>query len=149
VFTIAGVFDVNPVTKATLPILKQFVVKANGSSDIAGNLTLTISPQIVTTGAFQTVSAAPADNAAMTFVGAGSTNYSNSLMFDKNAFALCMVPMVKPPGSVDCSRQSKNGISVRVIPYYDGTNDISNWRLDVLYGTKTVDPRLAVRVSGT
>jgi hypothetical protein len=25
-FTIAGVFDVNPVTKATLPILKQFVV---------------------------------------------------------------------------------------------------------------------------
>jgi hypothetical protein len=28
VFTIAGVFDVNPITKATLPILKQFVVKA-------------------------------------------------------------------------------------------------------------------------
>lgn len=149
VFTIAGVFDVNPVTKATLPILKQFVVKANGSSDGAGNLTLTISPQIITTGAFKTVSAAPADNAAMTFVGTGNTNYSNALMFDKNAFALCMVPMVKPPGSVDCSRISKNGISVRVIPYYDGTNDVSNWRLDVLYGTKTIDPRLAVRVSGT
>jgi hypothetical protein len=28
VFTIANVFDVNPITKATLPILKQFVVKA-------------------------------------------------------------------------------------------------------------------------
>jgi hypothetical protein len=36
VFTIAGVFDVNPVTKATLPFLKQFVVKANGSSDGCG-----------------------------------------------------------------------------------------------------------------
>lgn len=149
VFTIAGVYDVNSITKATLPILKQFVVKANGSSDGTGALTMTIAPQIVTSGAFQNVSAAPANSAALTFIGAGNTNYSNALMFDKNAFALCMVPMVKPPGSVDCSRQSKNGISVRVIPYYDGVNDVSNWRVDVLYGTKTVDPRLAVRVSGT
>jgi hypothetical protein len=149
VFTIANVFDVNPITKATLPILKQFVVKANASSDGAGLASLTISPQIITSGAFQNVSVVPADSANLTFVGSANTNYSNALMFDKNAFALCMVPMVRPPGSVDCSRQSKNGISVRVIPYYDGTNDVSNWRLDVLYGTKTVDPRLAVRVSGT
>lgn len=149
VFTIAGVYDVNPVTKATLPILKQFVVVNNGSSDGSGNLTLTISPQIITSGAFQTVSAAPADNAAMTFVGTANTGYTNNLFFHKNAFALCTVPMVKPPGAVDCSRQSKNGLSVRVIPFYDGTNDKSTWRLDVLYGVKTIDPRLAVRVSGT
>jgi hypothetical protein len=151
VFTIAGVFDVNPVTKATLPILKQFVVApgSNLSSDASGNLTLTIAPQIVSSGAFQNVSAVPGATAAMTFVGTGSTAYSNALMFDKNAFALCMVPMVKPPGAVDCSRVSKNGISVRVIPFYDGVNDVSTWRLDVLYGIKTVDRRLAVRVSGT
>lgn len=149
VFTIANVFDVNPVTKATLPILKQFVVKANASSDGAGLASLTIAPQIITTGAFQNVSVVPADSANLVFVGTANTNYSNSLFFDKNAFALAMVPMVKPPGSVDCSRQSKNGISVRVIPYYDGTNDVSNWRLDCIFGTKTLDPRLAVRVSGT
>jgi hypothetical protein len=149
VFTIAGVFDVNPVTKAVLPFLKQFVVKANGSSDAGGNLTLTISPQIITTGAFQNVSAVPANGAALTFVGTANTAYRNSLFFDKNAFALCMVPMVKPPGAVDVSRVTKNGISVRVIPYYDGTNDVSNWRLDCIFGTKTIDPRLAVRVSGT
>jgi hypothetical protein len=149
VFTIANVFDVNPITKATLPILKQFVVKADGSSDGSGNLTMTIAPQIITSGAFQTVSAAPADNAALTFVGTANTNYTNNLFFDRNAFALVTVPMAKPPGAVDVSRQSKNGISVRVIPFYDGTNDKSTWRLDVLYGTKTIDPRLAVRVSGT
>jgi hypothetical protein len=149
VFTIAGVFDVNPVTKATLPFLKQFVVKSDGSSNAGGNLTLTIAPQIITTGAFQTVSAAPADNAALTFVGTADTSYTNNLFFDRNAFALVTVPMVKPPGAVECSRMSKNGISVRVIPFYDGTNDKSTWRLDVLYGTKTIDPRLAVRVSGT
>jgi hypothetical protein len=151
VFNIAGVFDVNPVTKVVLPILKQFVVAPGSTlaSDGSGNLTMTIAPQIISSGAFQNVSAAPANSAALTFVGTGSTAYSNALMFDKNAFALCMVPMVRPPGSVDCSRVSKNGISIRVIPYYDGTNDVSNWRLDCIFGTKTIDRRLAVRVSGT
>jgi hypothetical protein len=151
VFTLAGVFDVNPVTKAVLPILKQFVVAPGSTlaSDGSGNLTLTIAPQIITSGAQQNVSAVPANSAALTFVGTGSTAYSNALMFDKNAFALCMVPMVRPPGSVDCSRVSKNGISIRVIPYYDGTQDVSNWRLDCIFGTKTIDRRLAVRVSGT
>jgi hypothetical protein len=149
VFTIAGVFDVNPITKATLPILKQFTVVNNGSSDGAGNLTLTIAPQIITSGAFQNVSAVPGSTAAITMLGTANTAYTNNLMFDKNAFALAMVPMVKPPGAVDVSRQSKNGISVRVIPFYDGVNDVSQWRLDCIFGTKTVDRRLAVRVSGT
>lgn len=150
VFTIAGVYDVNPVTKAPLSILKQFVVDAASTlnSDGSGNLTLTISPQIISSGAFQNVSAAPADNAALTFVGTASTAYTPSLTFHKNAFALAMVPMVRPPGAVDCSRQSKNGISVRIIPFYDGVNDVSTWRCDVLYGIQTVDRRLAVRTSG-
>jgi hypothetical protein len=144
------VFAVNPITKATLPFLQQFVVNADANSDGTGTgvSTLSISPAIITSGAFQTVSAAPADNAAITVMGTASTGYAQSLAFHKNAFGLVMVPMEKPPGAVDVSRQSYKGLSVRVIPYYDGTQDISNWRLDVLYGVKTLDPRLAVRVAG-
>ncbi|POR52401.1 P22 phage major capsid protein family protein [Bosea psychrotolerans] len=149
VFTIAGVFDVNPVTKATLPHLKMFVAKADASSDASGNATLTISPPIITSGAFQTVSAAPADNAAMTFFGTAGTGYAQNLVFHKNAFALVVVPLVKPPGAVDVSRETYKNINARVIPVYDGTNDKSAWRLDILYGVKTVDPRLAVRLSGS
>ncbi len=149
VFTIASVYAVNPVTKAKLPFLKQFVVAADGSSDGSGNLTLTISPAIITSGAFQNVDAAPADNAALTFVGTASTGYAQNMVFHRNAFGLVVVPMVKPPGAVDMGRESYKGLSVRVIPYYDGTNDVSKWRLDVLYGVKTLDQRLATRVSGT
>ncbi|AOO81654.1 P22 phage major capsid protein family protein [Bosea vaviloviae] len=149
VFTIAGVFDVNPVTKATLPHLKMFVVKADASSDASGNATLTISPPIITSGAFQTVSAVPADNAAMAFFGAAGTGYAQNLVFHKNAFALVVVPLVKPPGAVDVSRETYKNINARVIPVYDGTTDKSAWRLDILYGVKTVDPRLAVRLSGS
>jgi hypothetical protein len=149
VFTIANVYDVNPVTKATLPHLKQFVVVSDASSDGSGNATLTISPAIITSGAFQTVSAAPADNAALTFLGTASTGYAQNLVFHKNAFALAMVPLVSPPGAVDVARETFKGTSVRIIPYYDGTNDVSKWRADILYGVKCVDPRLAVRLSGT
>jgi len=150
VFTIAGVFAVNPVTKATLPFLKQFTVVADANSGAStGPATLTIAPAIVASGAFKNVSAAPADNAAITVMGTGGTGYRQNLSFHKNAFALVSVPLVSPPGAVDVSRKSYKGTSIRVIPVYDGTNDVSAWRLDVLYGVKTIDARLATRLSGT
>lgn len=150
VFTIANVYAVNPVTKATLPILRQFVVMADADSGATtGPAALTIYPAIITSGAFQTVSAAPADNAPITVLGTGGTGYRQNLVFHKNAFALAMVPMVKPPGAVDVARESYKGNSVRLIPYYTGSNDTSAWRLDILYGLKAIDPRLATRLSGT
>jgi len=148
VFTIAGVNAVNPITKATLPFLKQFTVVTT-ISDSSGDITLTMSPAAILTGAHQTVSAAIGDGAAIAVAGTDSTGYRQNLMFCHNAFALVSVPLVAPPGAVDVSRQSYKGTNVRVIPVYDGTNDISKYRLDVLYGVKTIDERLAVRVSGT
>jgi hypothetical protein len=150
VITIAGVFAVNPVTKATLPFLRQFTVMADANSGAStGPATLSIYPAIIATGAFKNVSAAPADNAAITVLGTGGVGYRQNMAFHKNAFALAMVPLVMPSGAVGGARQSYNGMSVRVQPYYDGSNDVSNWRLDILYGVKAIDPRLATRISGT
>lgn len=150
VFTIAGVYAVNSVTKATLPFLKQFVVLADADSGSStGPATLSISPAIITSGAFQTCSAAPADNAAITVMGTGGTGYRQNMVFNKNAFSLVSVPLVAPPGAVEVARKSYKGTNVRVIPFYDGTNDVSKWRLDVLYGATAVDTRLAHRISGT
>jgi len=147
-FTISDVYDVNPVTKATLPHLKMFTVMADATT--AGNeADLTIWPPIIISGAQKTchITTGDIDNNTVTYQGVASTAYDQNLFFHKNAFGLVMVPMVSPPGASDVGRQSYKGFSVRVIPYYDGTNDESNWRLDVLYGTKCIDPRLAVRAS--
>ncbi len=150
VFTIADVFAVNPVTKATLPFLRQFTVMADADSGAStGPATLTISPPIITSGAQQTCSAIPADDAVITVMGTGGTGYRQNMIFCKNAFALVSVPMVYPPGSVDVTRETYKGTSVRLIPVYDGVNDVSKYRLDVLYGVKAVDSRLAHRLSGT
>ena len=146
VFSINDVKAVNPVTKATLNYNQQFVVVSAAGG--TGIVTVTITPPIIGSGAFQTVSAVPTASSVVNFMGTISGVYPQNLIFHKNAFALVMVPMVRPPGAVDVSRQSYKGYSVRVIPFYSGTNDISTWRLDVLYGTKCLDPRLAVRVSG-
>jgi hypothetical protein len=151
VFTIAGVFAINPVSKDLMPYLQQFVVNADVSSDGSGNATLNISPAIITSGAYQTVSAQPADNAAITVIGTASTNYPQNMVFHKNAFALVVVPMEIPAGvpSELVGRETYKGISVRLVPYYDGANDVSNWRLDVLYAVKSIFPDLATRMSGT
>jgi hypothetical protein len=147
-FTVADVYDVNPVTKVALPHLKMFTVMADATT-ASNEADLTIWPPMIFSGAQQTcyLSTGTVEDNVVTYQGVASTAYTQNLFFHKNAFGLVMVPMVSPPGAVDVARRSYNGYSVRVIPYYDGTNDVSNWRLDVLYGVKCIDPRLAVRAS--
>lgn len=155
VFTIGtgatGVYMVNPKTKRSTGILQQFTVTEATTAHVttSSETPLTISPPIITSGPHQTVNAAPGNDVAITVVGSASTSYKQNLVYHKNAFALAMVPMELPQGAYGAARQSYKGMSVRVIPVYDGINDISKWRLDVLYGRKCIDPRLATRLSGT
>jgi hypothetical protein len=89
VFTIATVFAVNPVTKAVLPYLQQFVVTADATADGAGAAALTISPAIILTGAFKSAHVAAgtvASALAVTFNGAASTTFQENLILHKNAF---------------------------------------------------------------
>lgn len=151
VFTIAGVYAVNPVTKARLPFLKQFTIVSQPSAATLNEVDLVISPAMIWSGAFKNVDVVGVtdlNNQDVTFVGTASTGYRQNMVFHKNAFALAMVPMVSPPGASQVSRKTYKGTSVRLIPTYDGTNDKSNFRLDILYGVKAIDPRLATRLSG-
>lgn len=151
VFTIDGVYMVNPKTKAATDILQEFVVvnAVTANETTSNDTTLTISPPIITSGPHQTVDAAPANDATITVFGAANTGYKQNMVYHKNAMALAIVPREIPAGAVDVSRQSRNGISIMIEPVRDGINDTSLWRLDVLYGRKLIDPRLATRLSGT
>lgn len=150
-FTIADVYDVDPVSKAAKAFLKMFTVKNAETASGSAITSVEISPAIIPSGAHATVAFAAGttdlNTKVVTYQGAASTAFRQNLFFRKNAFGLVMVPMVKPPGAIDVGRRTYKGYSVRVIPYYDGGNDVSNWRLDILYGVKTIDPRQAVRAS--
>jgi hypothetical protein len=145
VFTIAGVFRVHPETKAATGILQQFVATADGTADGSGNLTLAISPSIITSGALQNVSGAPTDNAALVVAGTASTAHGISLGYHKSAFAFATADMVMPRGVDFAAREAFDGVSMRIVRQYDINNDKFPCRLDVLYGYKTLRPQLAVR----
>jgi hypothetical protein len=154
VFTIAGVFAVNPVPgeggtgKTIMPYLQQFVVRSAVNSDASGNAIVTISPAIVVSGPYQTVSAAPADSAAITVVGAPGQVFPQNLCFHKNALALVTVPLEMPDSVLWKAREDAEGLSVRVLKDYDSTNDIEIVRADILFGWEAIYPDLAVRLAG-
>lgn len=148
VFTIAGVNGVNPQNRQSTGAAQQFVVTADVSSDGAGNLTAAIFPSIVTSGAFQTVTGSPADNAAITVVGAANATTPQGLAFHKDAFTLACADLPLPRGVDMAARVSdeQTGLSIRMVRAYDITTDKLPCRLDILYGWKELYPELACRI---
>ena len=144
IITFAGVYRVHPETKVSTGQLQQFVVTADSG---ASATSLAISPSITTSGARQHVSGSPADNAAITKVGAGANEtYSGSLAFHRDAFTFATADLVMPQGVDFSAREVYDGISMRIVRQYDINNDKFPARLDVLYGFRTIRPQLACRI---
>ena len=148
VFTIAGVYAVNPVSKASTGVLQQFVCTADKSSDASGNITIPIYPSIVTSGASQTVSGSPADNAAITVLGAANTLTAQGLALHKSAIALAFAELQKPQGvdMASVKTDPDSGVSMRFVRFYDGTTDAFKARFDVVFGVKVLRPEWIVRI---
>jgi hypothetical protein len=137
--------SVNPQSRADTGEVAQFVITADAA---AGATSISISPAIVTSGAFQNVTASPGNNATMTIHGAASTAYAQNVGYHKDAFTLAMVPMWAPPGGkgvIDVAQKSHKGFTIKVTEFYDGTNDNSIMRLDVLFGWAATYPELATK----
>lgn len=149
VFTIANVNMTNIQNKQSVGSAQQFVVTADISSDSGGNLTIPISPAITYSGAYQNVDAMPANNAALTIIGAASTVSPQGLGFHKQAFTFANVDLVMPEGVDMASRMSDPdlGLSVRVVRAYDINTDRFPCRCDLLGGWATLRPALAVRIA--
>lgn len=134
VFTIAGVFDVHPETKQAYSHLKQFVVTADNTGATNQITAVAFKPALNSTGAYQNISALPADNAAVTFVGTASTTYQNSLVYHKQAFTVATADLIMPDDVHFKARSVFEGISMRILRQYTIGDDKIPARIDVLYG---------------
>jgi len=149
-FTMAGVNALNPSSKLDAGYLQQFVVTEAATADGSGDVTLTISPPMITSGPFRNVTAAPADNASVTPLGTASTAYPQNAIFHKRAMALVFVkPKTPDSGKYSFATDPETGIIVRYWRASDFTNDTHGHRWDVLYGYSMIDNRLGTRISGT
>ena len=147
VFTIAGVFAVNPQTRQSTGSLQQFTVTAvaTGSS----TATLDISPALYTaSNALATVNAFPQASAVVTMLGSAATAYPQNLIYHKDAISFATADLLLPQGVDMASRQVHNGISLRIVRQYDINNDRLPCRIDVLYGYAAIRPVTAVRLWG-
>ena len=143
VFTIAGVYECHPETKANTGRLQQFVCNADYAGG-AGNVT--VYPVPVTSGARQNVVIVSAGaGKAVVIAGTASTAVQTGLAFQKGAFAFATADLLLPEGVDFARREVMDGISMRIVRQYDINNDKFPCRLDVLYGYKTLRPQLACR----
>ena len=151
IFTIAGVYAVNPETKATYPHLQQFSVITTVSASGTGSTDVYVSPNIYcsASGAKQNMKVVTAAaSAAMENLdfGVKSTTYTNSLAYHKNAFTMVTADLEMPKGVDFAAREVYDGISLRVVRNYDIVNDKFPCRIDVLFGWKTIMPGWACRL---
>jgi len=146
IITIAGVYDVHPITKVALTNLKQFVVTTGGTASGTSDIDLTLSPALYATGSLQNVSALPADDASVTFVGAASTAYTNSLTYHKDAYRMVSVPLVMPEQAEFAVQETYEGVTVSIIRDWDQLKRRMVTRVDFLGGFAATRPEWAYRI---
>ena len=147
VFTVAGVYAVNPQTRESTGSLQQFVVTAAATG--SSTATLSVLPAMYTAdNALATIDAFPQSGAVVTMLGSASSQYAQNLIYHKDAITFATADLLMPQGVDMASRQVHNGISLRVVRQYDINNDRMPCRIDVLYGYSTIRPQMACRLWG-
>lgn len=139
-----GVYGVNPVSGESTGELQQFVVTADANSAAStGASTISVLPAMIVTGPYKTVTRVPVASEVINFTASHAAN----LAFHKNAFALVTCPIEVPEDATGAMMTYKD-VSIRYVKWYNGVTDQQIYRLDILYGWKTVYPEFAVRLKG-
>lgn len=170
IFTITGIYEVNPMNRNSTGKLKQFTAQSDVTSDGSGAATIQVVPSDETGGlffngsAFQNMSAQITNDLAINVWGANDvtgdtslsgnasegTAYSQSLAFHKDCFWLGMFPLTDdlPGAEVSTQTDPKSGVSIRVTRQYDVAEDDIAYRMDIYYATDVLMPDLGVRLIG-
>jgi hypothetical protein len=144
VITIAGVNSVNPVNRMDTGYSMSFTVLTTEASDGSGDLTITVSPEIIgdiasprrniVNPSTPTVSATIPDSAVITLIGAGTT-YNNNIAYTSRALELVLPPMEKIMNTDSWVQTDPDyNVSLRVMLQGSAWNDVNMCRIDVLSG---------------
>lgn len=162
VFTIPGVFAFdnrkqNPVSPARL---QQFTVVSDATA-VAGAVTLVIFPAMIVPGsgagdninintAHATVTAAPANDAVLTFLGAPSTALSPRVVLQKQAVVVNTIPLIMPSSDTAMRRRLKKiPLTVRMWAHSDFFTGAHGVRFDVALNANVRDRLRIARINGS
>lgn len=151
VFTVAGVYSVNPLTKAVTSNLMQFTVVTSAGS---GATSLTVSPAPIIAGEYQNISTTVASKTA-SLIGAVGTSGQESFIYHKKAIKAASPELVLPKASsmdmAEFERTEVDGLGIRFLRGFDivnagGTGGGFVSRLDSIFGIKIVRPEWVIRI---
>ena len=164
VITFTGVYGVNPQNYETTGLLQEFVVLQDVDSDGSGLASIQVSPSLndgtatttnsngdtISLGAYQNVTALPADNAPITVMGTASTTYEQNYLFHRDAIALAMIDLELPQSAVIKSRANdpETGLSLLLTAAYDINEQTEIHRIDAVWGADMIYGELALRLWG-
>lgn len=152
VITLAGVNSVNRRTREDTGDLQTFTILADSiaSTGTTDNIPVTIAPPIIISGPYQTVTAAPANDAVVTLKsGTAGSSYKQNMAFHKNALTMAFVPLdVADAGTgVVQSRENYKGVSICTTKFFSGSSMTMSYRFDILFGIFVQNRSFAVRVT--
>lgn len=150
VFTVAGVFNINPQSRQSTGVLKNFTVTAS-TTPTSSTWTVNFTPGLTTSGPYQNVNIAFGVASTVTWLTgttAAQIATPHNIAFTRDAFGLVMVPLEIPQGVDFAARETWRNISMRTIRAYDINNDVFPTRIDILYGDTVYYDELAVRLGG-
>jgi hypothetical protein len=151
IFTMAGAYDVNPMSGDAYRHLKQFVCTKD-MVQVAGAGTIEFSPAVITSGAYKTCSAVPTIGGAIVKYGTAEADcllaQDRNMIFHKNAMALVMVPLELPSGAAFKARETYKNLSIAVVKDFDIDEYEDIIRLDIMYGVKMIYPEMGVILMG-
>jgi len=145
IITLAGVNAVNRVNKQTTGNLRQFVVTAAAAN---GATQISIYPAIVppvggNAVQYQTVTASPANGAAISMIVKPGVTYRKNIAFVPEAITMVTGDLPLPK-NVDAARAVYDGVSLRMVTQYAVGTDQEITRIDGLYGGLMVRPEWGV-----
>lgn len=162
VFTIEGVYAYDNRKQAAVnpARLQQFTVVEDATA-VGGAITaLRIFPAMIVPGsgagdnvninsAHATVTAANADNADITFMGAASTTYGPRLLIQKEAIVVDTIPLIMPATGIAMRKKlSRIPVTVRMWQWSDFYTGAHSVRFDVALNANIRERRRMARFNG-
>lgn len=142
--TTTSIYAVNAITGDSTGSLRNFTVTADGTVG-GGALGVSIYPSIISSGAYKTVTASPANNCV---VNENVTGYVANLMFHPNAIALATIPIELPESCPFKARATHDGLSLAVTKAYDIDGYSEAVRIDMIAAIKCIQPEFGCVIYG-
>ena len=146
IITFAGVNAVNRITKVSTGELQQFVVTSYAGG-VLGIYPAIVPPQGSAPVQYQTVTASPANGAAVNSLTLSGSVYRKNIAFIPDAVTMATADLEMPKNMQEVARERMDGVSLRMVTGFDIKSDQFITRLDVLYGYLWVRPEWAVVVA--